>query len=245
MCKRVCSGVSRALWPPWTVAHQAPLSLGYSRQECRSGLPFSSPGDLLDPGTKHPSLASPALQTDSLPLSYLGNQKQLYANWQKEKKKLIFFFNDISFGISWWLLNWQVSTWQESRRCGFWSQLGVFQQCGLEKVLRPLRAWLLMDKKGTTFQDSDGYGCSHLSQNCCDYYYFYLQKLDSLKSHAAAAAKSLQLCQTLCDPTDSNPPASPVPGILQARTLEWVQHMQSLIFQKVLYSYYCSKCNIW
>ena len=164
---------------------------------------------------------------------------------KRKKKKLIFFFNDISFGISWWLLNWQVSTWQESRRCGFWSQLGVFQQCGLEKVLRPLRAWLLMDKKGTTFQDSDGYGCSHLSQNCCDYYYFYLQKLDSLKSHAAAAAKSLQLCQTLCDPTDSNPPASPVPGILQARTLEWVQHMQSLIFQKVLYSYYCSKCNIW
>ena len=76
----------------WTIAHQAPLSLGYSRQECRSGLPFSSPGDLLDPGTKHPSLASPALQTDSLPLSYLGNQKQLYANWQKKKKKTNFFF---------------------------------------------------------------------------------------------------------------------------------------------------------
>ena len=38
----------------------------------------------------------------------------------------------------------------------------------------------------------------------------------------AATAKSLQLCQTLCDPTDSSPPGSPVPGILQARTLEWV-----------------------
>ena len=37
-----------------------------------------------------------------------------------------------------------------------------------------------------------------------------------------AAAKSLQSCLTLCDPTDSNPPASPVPGILQARTLEWL-----------------------
>ena len=37
-----------------------------------------------------------------------------------------------------------------------------------------------------------------------------------------AAAKSLQSCLTLCDPIDSNPPASPVPGILQARTLEWV-----------------------
>ena len=39
---------------------------------------------------------------------------------------------------------------------------------------------------------------------------------------AAAAAKSLQSCPTLCDPRDGSPPGSPVPGILQARTLEWV-----------------------
>ena len=39
---------------------------------------------------------------------------------------------------------------------------------------------------------------------------------------AAAAAKSLQLYPTLCDPIDGGPPGSPVPGILQARTLEWV-----------------------
>ena len=38
----------------------------------------------------------------------------------------------------------------------------------------------------------------------------------------AAAAKSLQPCPTLCDPIDGSPPGSPVPGILQARTLEWV-----------------------
>ena len=37
-----------------------------------------------------------------------------------------------------------------------------------------------------------------------------------------AAAKLLQSCLTLCDPRDSSPPGSPVPGILQARTLEWV-----------------------
>ena len=40
--------------------------------------------------------------------------------------------------------------------------------------------------------------------------------------HTAAAAKSLQSCPTLCDPIDGGPPGSPVPGILQARTLEWV-----------------------
>ena len=44
----------------------------------------------------------------------------------------------------------------------------------------------------------------------------------NLYLHAAAAAKSLQSCPTLCDPIDGSPPGSPVPGILQARTLEWV-----------------------
>ena len=44
----------------------------------------------------------------------------------------------------------------------------------------------------------------------------------TVKKPAATAPKSLQLCLTLCDPIDSSPPGSPVPGILQARTLEWV-----------------------
>ena len=47
---------------------------------------------------------------------------------------------------------------------------------------------------------------------------FFFLKL----SAAAAAAKSLQSCPTLCDPIDGSPPGSPVPGILQARTQEWV-----------------------
>ena len=42
------------------------------------------------------------------------------------------------------------------------------------------------------------------------------------EADAAAAAKSLQSCPTLCDAIDGSPPGSPVPGILQARTLEWV-----------------------
>ena len=46
--------------------------------------------------------------------------------------------------------------------------------------------------------------------------------LSSLGESAAAAAKSLQSCPTLCDPIDGSPPGSPIPGILQARTLEWV-----------------------
>ena len=49
-----------------------------------------------------------------------------------------------------------------------------------------------------------------------------LEKIWKDKTAAAAAAKSLQSCLTLCDPLDGSPPGSPVPGILQARTLEWV-----------------------
>ena len=45
---------------------------------------------------------------------------------------------------------------------------------------------------------------------------------EACRDLAAATAKSLQLCPTLCDPIDSSPPGSPVPGILQARTLAWV-----------------------
>ena len=54
---------------PWTVACQAPLSMKFSRQEYWSGLPFSSPGDLPDPGIKP---RSPVLQVDSLPTKPLG-----------------------------------------------------------------------------------------------------------------------------------------------------------------------------
>ena len=50
----------------------------------------------------------------------------------------------------------------------------------------------------------------------------HISNTDFLKIRVAAAAKSLQSCLTLCNPTDSSPPGSAVPGILQARTLEWV-----------------------
>ena len=52
--------------------------------------------------------------------------------------------------------------------------------------------------------------------SCCNYV------LLCSAAAAAAAAVSLQLCPTLCDPLDGSPPGSPIPGILQARILEWV-----------------------
>ena len=103
----------------WTVAGQAPLSMGFSRQEYWSELAFSPPGDLPDPGIKPTSLTFPALA-------------------------------------------------------------GVF------------------------------FTTAPPGKSCVGF------------CHAAAAAKSLHSCPTLCDPIDGSPPGSPVPGILKARTLEWV-----------------------
>ena len=67
------SAMSRpTLCNPWTVAHQAPQSVGFPRQEYWSGLPFPPPGALPDPGIQHWQV-SPAWQVDSLLLSHLGS----------------------------------------------------------------------------------------------------------------------------------------------------------------------------
>ena len=52
--------------------------------------------------------------------------------------------------------------------------------------------------------------------------YINIYLIHSVYTCAAAAAESLQSCPTLCNPTDGLPPGSPIPGILQARTLEWL-----------------------
>ena len=65
------------LWDPWTVVHQAPLSMGFSRKGYWSGLPFPSPGELPDPGIEP---RSPELRADSLPSeppgSLVGDKSQ-------------------------------------------------------------------------------------------------------------------------------------------------------------------------
>ena len=61
MCVLSCFSPVRLFVTPWTVAHQAPLSVGFSRQEYWSGLPFPSPGNLPNPESEPASLTSPAL----------------------------------------------------------------------------------------------------------------------------------------------------------------------------------------
>ena len=73
---------------PWTVAYQAPPSMGFSRQECWSGLPFPSPGDLPDPGIKP---GSPALQADALPSEPPGG-----INYRIPVTELLWELNEIT-----------------------------------------------------------------------------------------------------------------------------------------------------
>ena len=75
----ICSVVSDCIVTPWTVAHQAPLSMEFSRPEYWSGLPFPFPGDLPFPGVEP---RSPALQADSSPLSHQGSPLSTLGNFK-------------------------------------------------------------------------------------------------------------------------------------------------------------------
>ena len=76
---------------PWTVAPQAPPSMGFSRQEYWSGLPFPSPGDLPDPGTEP---RSPALQADALP-SELKGLEAVKWTWPIKAILMVLHRNDL------------------------------------------------------------------------------------------------------------------------------------------------------
>ena len=79
------SVVSNSLWPPWTVAYQAPQSMEFSRQEHWSGLPFPSPGDLPNPVIEP---RSPALQADTLQSEPPGKPTKILPRRKEEKGTL-------------------------------------------------------------------------------------------------------------------------------------------------------------
>ena len=114
-------------------------------------------------------------------------------------------------------LEWGATAFSGSCGTGA-SKCGGFSCCGsraLERRLSSWGAWLSCPVARGTLQDQGlNPGILHCRQ--------ILLLSEPPGGYAAAAAKSLQLCPTLCDPRDGSPPGSPVPGILQARTLEWV-----------------------
>ena len=76
---------------PWTVAHQAPLSTGFPRQQYWSGLPFPTPGDLPDPRIKPMSPVSPELQAHSLPAEPFGKPIYIYEIFSHKKNEFLPF----------------------------------------------------------------------------------------------------------------------------------------------------------
>ena len=119
-----------------------------------------------------------------------------------------------------------VTPWPQSPRCGesqhvlatpspplwghIWVYLPLQQQLQVRAAL-PLGECSLLSNSSFLF---------HLLIYDCTA--FVIGNIESIGAADAAAAKSLQSCPTLCDPIEGRPPGSPVPGILQARTLEWV-----------------------
>ena len=82
---------------PWTVACQAPPSMGFSRQEYWSGLPFPSPGDLPDPEIES---GSPALQADQTLLSKPPGNPQSYCMWHLNHTLHMIFYSNLRFYIT-------------------------------------------------------------------------------------------------------------------------------------------------
>ena len=89
LCLLLCCVLSRVQFfaTPWTIARQSPLSMGSSRQEYRTGLPFPSPGDLPDPGIEAETLLSPALSggflTTAPPGKPLLCTRKMKTHWSK------------------------------------------------------------------------------------------------------------------------------------------------------------------
>ena len=117
---------------------------------------------------------------------------------------------------------WHLSLWGQGRGEGSSREDGQLF-CTLARVCGHFSGWHLFASLPPSCPPNPRVSLLHpLCLNCKASSVLPLE-LDSLDLHpAAAAAKLPQSCPTLCDPRDGSPPNSPVPGILQARTLEWV-----------------------
>ena len=105
-----------------------------------------------------------------------------------------------------------------------WKRLWCWEKlkAGGEWDDRGWDGWMVSPTWWTGVWASSGVGDGQRSLVCCSPWGRIVRQDWALRVYAAAAAKSLQSCPTLRDPIDVSPPGSPVPGILQARTLEWV-----------------------
>ena len=131
------SVVSDCFATPWTIVHQAPLSVGFPRHWSWSGLPFPSPGDLPDPGIKPASPASPALQAGSSSLSHQVSPawREPRSNWKTLTAK-----GRVEFDTEWGLQVFWIP--------GEENRLSHGPSCHVAWALTVLEAWKIWS---TTF----------------------------------------------------------------------------------------------
>ena len=140
---------------------------------------------------------------------------------------------------------WQ-GFWLKARKFDFnLPTLWLAQSISYKSDLHTIHASLLLE---IYIFDGDRHSGNFLyflkfQQSIRSIYYWESKCLQQLSpaATAAAAAKLLQSCPTLCDPIDGSPPGSPIPGILQARTLEWVAISFSGWVLLNIYSQLCQK----
>ena len=229
---------------PWTIARQSPLSMGFPRQENWSGLPSLLPGNLPNPGIepRYPALTGKFFTTEppGEPLRHwypwTTHPQQGGNNIQQGKGSL--------FSKYW--ESWTAKCKSTKLEHSFTANTKINSKW-LKYLNTRHDIKLLKESIGKTFSDIN---CTKvlLGQSpkaievkskinkLISFFFFCnsketvnktkIQPIDWEKILAndatAAAAKSRQSCPTLHDPIDSSPPDSAIPGILQARTLEWV-----------------------
>ena len=137
---------------PWTVAHQAPLSMGFSRQEDWSGLPFPPPEDLPNPGIEPTFPTSPAWQVDSL-LSHLGSHLAFLGHLSLGSSQMILECQPLSspaqpdiviLELSGRNLKTNDDKMQGEIWMGFWPIKGKYVDGGTKKQTTEISVWTVV-----------------------------------------------------------------------------------------------------
>ena len=196
-----------------TLLITAAATAAKSLQSCPT---LCDPRDGSPPGSPVPGI----LQARTL--EWVGISFSSVWKWKVTEKSL----SHVRLFATPWTAAYQAPPSMGFSRQEYWSGVPVLitREMQIKTAMRyhvtPLRMAIIKKKKLQTINAGDGIEkreptLLHFCWNVNWYINYWEQ-------YAAAAAKSVQSCPTLCDPRDSSPPGSPVPGILQARTLEWV-----------------------
>ena len=120
------SVVSNSFVTPWTIAHQAPLSVGFPRQEYWSGFPFPPPGDLPDPGLNPSLLCLLHWQADSLSLRHQGSLYILGSGkWFRRRKAANKGWLSYNYHYGRGLIPWRQNSWPRIIPLKGWESWGI------------------------------------------------------------------------------------------------------------------------